>query len=199
MSDSLCSLNTVGPPSQKTLMKRFVSQTFCKILVQSCVTLNQTKYVFFSLPVNPPTARLTISSKFTLCGLKPWQTSGVWLKVKPQSWGRSPARDTSYLMQLWPPRHHNLSRTTPRIGWWWGWRACTSAGWSIQCFASAWSSETVEGRHLQEKHSEGFLIQEEQGDVEHFVLVPMAMAPWTVFITIETSERGSNCRSSYET
>lgn len=72
-----------------------------------------------------------------------------WLMVNLWRWGRATARGTSYLMRLWRPRRHNLSRTTPRTGWWWGWRACRSAGWSTRCFASAWSSETVEGRHLQ--------------------------------------------------
>lgn len=61
------------------------------------------------------------------------------------------ARVTSYLKPLWQLRRHNWSRRTPRTGWWWGWRACTSAGWSIRCFALAWSSVTSEGRHLQDK------------------------------------------------
>lgn len=69
--------------------------------------------------------------------------------VKEQGSGQSAARVTSYLMQPWQLRRHNLSRMTPRIGWWWGWRACMSARWSIRCCALAWSSETVSGRHLQ--------------------------------------------------
>lgn len=106
----------------------------------------------------------------------------LWLMVKLQSWGESTARDTSYLMQLWQPRHHNLSRTTPRIGWWWGWRACTSAGWSIRCFASAWSSETVEGRHLQEDETrKRSLIQQEQGDVSRCFGSSYDNGSWTGF------------------
>lgn len=69
--------------------------------------------------------------------------------VKERGSGPSAARVTSYLMQPWQLKHRNLSRKTPRIGWWWGWRACMSARWSIRCCALAWSSETVSGRHLQ--------------------------------------------------
>lgn len=57
-------------------------------------------------------------------------------------------------MQLWQLRHHSLSRRTPRTRWWWGWRACRSAGWSSRCFALAWSSARVEGRHLDQRQEE---------------------------------------------
>lgn len=121
--------------------------------------------------------------------------------ITQETRGQPAVWDISYLMRLWQQRHHNLSRMIPRTGWWSRWRACKSAGWSIQCFASAWSSKTVEGRHLQTKVKKEWpsLIQEEHSDVLLFVSVPMAMPSWTGFITMETSKRGSYCKSLDET